>query len=174
MNKLCSKCKKNERVISNTYCKSCKNEYMRIWNKKKNDSMSKKEKIKFLKKRSEYMKKRWKENDGYQKYLNYKNNRDNGFYKVWLSMTSRCKYKSHSRYKYYGGRGIKCEWNNYQSFKYDMYSSFMEHLKEFGWKQTTIDRIDNEKNYSNKNCKWATLKEQAKNKRPRKCVKDII
>ncbi|MCP5375217.1 MAG: hypothetical protein H6743_03885 [Rickettsiaceae bacterium] len=44
-----------------------------------------------------------------------------------------------------------------------MYVSYLRHVKKYGEKDTTIDRIDNNKNYSKDNCRWATLAQQSQN-----------
>lgn len=41
-----------------------------------------------------------------------------------------------------------------------MLESYEEHVKIFGENDTTIDRINSKRNYSKKNCRWATRKEQ--------------
>lgn len=85
-------------------------------------------------------------------------------YGVWVSLQNRCKNKG-NLYKNYSWRWIKCEWNSFQEFYADMWKEYEEHVKEYGEKDTTIERINNDWNYCKANCRWATRHEQRYNKR---------
>ena len=87
------------------------------------------------------------------------------FYNIWKSMKQRCLDKKHIAFKRYGGSGITvCKrWIKFENFMEDMLESYSKHVKEFGERQTTIDRINNEGNYELSNCRWATWLEQAHN-----------
>lgn len=93
------------------------------------------------------------------------------FYRTYYTSKSRCNKKNCPTYERYGARGIKFEWDSFTKFKNDMYASYVSHVEKFGQRNTTLERIDNSGNYCKKNCRWATPKEQARNKRNNRYIK---
>jgi hypothetical protein len=92
-----------------------------------------------------------------------KNGKPSKTYYTWSEMNRRCTDKKHKSYKYYGGRKIKVcnRWskNNPKGF-----INFLEDVGEIS-RGLTIDRINNNDNYYNKNCRLVTSKEQSRNKK---------
>ena len=86
-------------------------------------------------------------------------------YSSWRAMKARCLNPKHGAFSRYGGNGIAVcpEWmHSFKTFLADLgYRPSMDH---------TLERIDNSEGYHKKNCRWATRKEQAENRKSTKWV----
>lgn len=79
-------------------------------------------------------------------------------YQIWYGMKQRCHYVKHIEYHRYGAKGIRVcdEWHGFESFYKDMGDPP---------DGMTLDRIDGNKDYCKDNCRWATTKEQSRNRK---------
>ena len=84
-------------------------------------------------------------------------------YELYIRIQDRCYNENHEAYRNYGGRGIAvCDrWK-------DSFENFYEDMGDKPGEDYSLDRIDNNKGYSPDNCKWATRKEQNRNRRGNK------
>ena len=80
-------------------------------------------------------------------------------YYVWKQMKKRCSNPDAKDYHRYGGRGIRVckEWMNS--------SAFCEWALASGWRPgLTLDRIDNDGDYSPRNCRFITHRRNCQNR----------
>lgn len=86
-------------------------------------------------------------------------------YNIWIKMKSRCENADDAKYPEYGGRGISvcAQWRT-------DFEAFATYMGPRPSASHSIDRIDVNGNYEPGNCRWASPKEQARNKRRHRLV----
>jgi len=86
------------------------------------------------------------------------NKKSHPLYSTWKGMRQRCNDPGTKAYTNYGKRGIRVcpEWSDFWQFVTDMGP------RPPG---TTLDRVDNNGNYSAQNCRWSTVRDQSLNTR---------
>lgn len=86
-------------------------------------------------------------------------------YRIYHAMISRCTRSEDRAYLSYGGRGITVCVRWMESFM-----AFIEDMGRRSSKGYSLDRIDNDKGYEPGNCRWATKREQANNRRTNRLI----
>lgn len=81
-------------------------------------------------------------------------------YRTWSHIIARCEKPSATEYRNYGGRGIRiCDrWRK-------SFPAFLEDMGQKPSRRHSIDRVDPNGHYEPGNCRWATAKEQQRNRR---------
>jgi hypothetical protein len=85
-------------------------------------------------------------------------------HRSWQAMIARCTQPSHVAYERYAGRGITiCDrWRGQGG-----YENFLADMGRRPSLDYTLDRVDNDGNYTPENCRWADRSTQIRNQRPR-------
>jgi hypothetical protein len=80
-------------------------------------------------------------------------------YERWKAMLQRCSNPQHKDYRHYGGRGIGVhpDWLSFENFYADMGDPPPG---------LSLDRADNDGDYTPSNCGWANKSTQLANRRP--------
>jgi len=98
------------------------------------------------------------------KHGHNKRNKRSKTYATWAHMIQRCFDKNCKEYEYYGKRKITvC--NRWNPKKGGSFENFLKDMGECPGKGYSLDKINNDGDYYEKNCHWATNKQQQRNTR---------
>jgi len=84
-------------------------------------------------------------------------------YRVWAGIKGRCSCPTQTNWEHYGGRGIQMctRWHRFENFLTDMGEAPQG---------STIERVNNNGNYEPTNCRWASMKEQCRNRKTTRLI----
>jgi hypothetical protein len=103
--------------------------------------------------------------------MNYKHGhgtvQQSSTYRSWAAMKRRCDNYAADNYKFYGERGITYD------RRWDDFSVFLEDMGERP-DGTTLDRIESNKGYYKDNCRWATKKQQMRNRAMKLTARQVV
>ena len=88
------------------------------------------------------------------------NMHDSREYRAWVGMKARCLNINAPKYPSYGGRGIKVCPRWVSSF-----NNFYEDMGDRTSPDHSLDRINNDGDYTPENCRWATRPQQMRNRK---------
>lgn len=90
------------------------------------------------------------------------------FHNIWKGMKRRCEDPKSKGWPWYGGKGIRvCErWQDFNNFVADMYDTYQDGF--------FIDRIKEDQDYEDYNCRWVSPEEQFPRKLSTEQIQEII